>query len=149
MPCLGLVIHHGRGPPYRDLRSWAAVFSLMPFVAYNGPGQKQMLGKSLKVVPKTSYAHKLSPLPGCQSPPGLIIPFLVGDPEKKPSFATVTGRGDNPSYAHKLFQKFPHSMRCSFRCNFFQTHSISFGFLVNYKVVPKSSVISRGLCHVT
>ena len=26
-----------------------------------------------------------------------IITFLVGDPYK-PSFATVTGRGDNPSY---------------------------------------------------
>ncbi len=30
---------------------------------------------------------------GC--PPSLINPFLVGDPYK-PSFATVTGRGDNP-----------------------------------------------------
>ena len=28
-----------------------------------------------------------------------IITFLVGDPYK-PSFATVTGRGDNPSYVH-------------------------------------------------
>ena len=26
-----------------------------------------------------------------------IIPFLVGNPYK-PSFATVTGKGDNPSY---------------------------------------------------
>ena len=35
-------------------------------------------------------------LPGFQSPPGWWH-FLVGDPYK-PSFATVTGRGDDPSY---------------------------------------------------
>ena len=38
----------------------------------------------------------LSPCPGCQSPPGLFH-FLVGNPYK-PSFVTVTGRGDNPRY---------------------------------------------------
>ncbi len=29
-----------------------------------------------------------------------IVTFLVGDPYK-PSFATVTGRGDNPKYTHE------------------------------------------------
>ena len=33
-------------------------------------------------------------------------PFLVGDPSK-PSFATVTGRGDNPRFRHVLFTLFP------------------------------------------
>ena len=33
-----------------------------------------------------------------------IIPFLVGNPYK-PSFATVTGRGDNPSFTIQI--KFP------------------------------------------
>ena len=39
---------------------------------------------------------------GCPPCPGTvttrIIPFLVGNPYK-PSFVTVTGRGDNPNYA--------------------------------------------------
>ncbi len=37
----------------------------------------------------------LSPLPVTATT--RIITFLVGDPYK-PSFATVTGRGDNPNY---------------------------------------------------
>ena len=41
------------------------------------------------------FCFGLSPLPVTVTT--RIITFLVGDPYK-PSFATVTGRGDNPSY---------------------------------------------------
>ncbi len=41
----------------------------------------------------------LSPLPGFQSPPGLWTIFSR-ESRTKPSFATVTGRGDNPIYMY-------------------------------------------------
>ena len=39
---------------------------------------------------------RLSPLPGFQSPPGLWTIFSR-ESQPKPSFATITGRGDNPN----------------------------------------------------
>ncbi len=48
-------------------------------------------------VKNTSILFGLSPLPVTVTT--RIITFLVGDPYK-PSFATVTGRGDNPTYCN-------------------------------------------------
>ena len=39
----------------------------------------------------------LSPLPGCNHHHQDYETFLVGGSQPKPSFATVTGRGDNPN----------------------------------------------------
>ena len=52
----------------------------------------------------------LSPLPVTVTT--RIITFLVGDPYK-PSFATVTGRGDNPScmYTYNIFHAHRYTLR--------------------------------------
>ena len=52
----------------------------------------------VKILLETSIYIGLSPLPVTVTT--RIITFLVGHPYK-PSFATVTGRGDNPTYTAK------------------------------------------------
>ena len=54
-------------------------------------------GKSWSCVTNKYIYIGLSPLPVTVTT--RVVMFLVGDPYK-PSFATVTGRGDNPNYIH-------------------------------------------------
>ena len=74
----------------------------------------------------------LSPLPVTVTT--RIITFLVGDPYK-PSFATVTGRGDNPSYMI-LAQHTPVS------------HTPGIPFHPQMKGIPKHKLLVGGLGYV-
>ncbi len=79
----------------------------MPFVAYNGPGQKQMLGKSLKVVPKTSYALGCPPSQDASHHQIYSI-FRIGDPELNLHLPQLLGGGTTqvmPINGSKSFQK--------------------------------------------
>ena len=71
----------------------AAVFNYNPITGNR---------KSMKINHFVDVHLECGPLPGCQSPPGLlwIITFIVGDPYKR-SFPTVTGRGPHPVYLVK------------------------------------------------
>ena len=53
-------------------------------------------------VQSVEYNARCLILPRMQSsPPGWNCIFRIGDPELKPPFATVTGRGDNPINTHR------------------------------------------------